>query len=115
MSETQMQSAPPATHPDLSLSELFLGFAKISVSSFGFHPPWALRLIVDEKKWMTPEEFNETFSLSQFLPGPNVVNMAVVFGSRMRGAPGAAVAFARLARTADTDRDFFILSLFPVW
>ena len=89
-------SAQPATHLNLTLSELFLGFAKISVSGFGFILPWARRLIVDEKKWMTPEEFNETFSLSQFLPGPNVVNMAVVFGKRMRGAPGAAVAFAGL-------------------
>jgi chromate transporter len=97
MSETQTKtdSARP-THLDLSLTELFLGFARISISGFGFILPWARRLIVDEKKWMTPEEFNETFSLSQFLPGPNVVNMAVVFGSRMRGAAGAAVAFAGL-------------------
>lgn len=97
MSETQTDTdAAKPTHLDLSLSELFLGFVKISISGFGFILPWARRLIVDEKKWMTPEEFNETFSLSQFLPGPNVVNMAVVFGSRMRGAPGAAVAFAGL-------------------
>jgi chromate transporter len=95
MTDTPTDSAQP-THLDLSLTELFLGFAKISVSGFGFILPWARRLIVDEKKWMTPEEFNETFSLSQFLPGPNVVNLAVVFGSRMRGAPGAAVAFAGL-------------------
>ena len=89
------EPAPPAT-PQISLSELFLGFAKISVTGFGMILPWARRLIVDEKKWMTPEEFNETFSLAQFLPGPNVVNMSVVFGSRMRGAAGAAVALAGL-------------------
>lgn len=85
----------PAREPP-TLSELFLGFAKISVSGIGMILPWARRLIVDEKKWMTPEEFNEAFSLAQFLPGPNVVNMSVVFGSRMRGAPGAAVALAGL-------------------
>ena len=45
---------------------------------------------------MTTEEFNETFALSQFLPGPNVVNFSVVFGSRFGGAPGAAVALAGL-------------------
>lgn len=92
MSENSALAAPP----QLTLTELFLGFAKISVSGFGLILPWARRLIVDQKKWMTPEEFNETFSLSQFLPGPNVVNMAVVFGARMRGAPGAAVALAGL-------------------
>jgi chromate transporter len=41
---------------------------------------------------MTAEEFNEAFSLSQFLPGPNVVNFSVVFGARFGGAAGAAVA-----------------------
>ena len=41
---------------------------------------------------MTAEEFNEAFALSQFLPGPNVVNLSVVFGSRLRGASGAVVA-----------------------
>ena len=45
---------------------------------------------------MTSEEFNEAFALSQFLPGPNVVNFSVVFGSRFGGAPGAAVALAGL-------------------
>jgi chromate transporter len=80
----------------LSLSELFLGFSKISVSGFGMILPWARRLIVDEKKWLSTEEFNETFSLAQFLPGPNVVNLSVVFGSRMRGPAGAAVALLGL-------------------
>ncbi|MFN3349398.1 MAG: chromate transporter [Pseudorhodoplanes sp.] len=82
--------------PRPSLLELFLGFAKISVTGFGLILPWARRLIVDEKKWMTAQEFNETFSLAQFLPGPNVVNLSVVFGSRMHGAAGAAVALLGL-------------------
>ena len=45
---------------------------------------------------MTTEEFNEAFALSQFLPGPNVVNFSVVFGARFGGAAGAAVALAGL-------------------
>jgi len=45
---------------------------------------------------MTAEEFNETFSLAQFLPGPNVVNLSIVFGSRIGGAAGAAVALLGL-------------------
>jgi chromate transporter len=95
MNDTPTVPAPDA-RPALSLLELFLGFAKISVSGFGMILPWARRMIVDEKKWLTAEEFNETYSLAQFLPGPNVVNMSVVFGSRMRGAPGAAVALLGL-------------------
>ncbi len=43
---------------------------------------------------MTPEEFNEAFSLCQFLPGPNVVNLSIVFGARVGGANGALAALA---------------------
>ena len=89
-------SAPPPRVPAMTLAELFLGFVKVSVSGFGMILPWVRRLIVEEKKWMTAEEFNDTFALAQFLPGPNVVNLSVVFGSRMHGAAGAAVALAGL-------------------
>jgi chromate transporter len=64
----------------------------VSLSGFGGVLPWARRLIVDERRWMSAEEFNEAFSLSQFLPGPNIVNFSVVFGSRLHGVPGAVVA-----------------------
>ncbi len=68
----------------------------VSISGFGGALPWARRMIVEQRRWMTSEEFNEAFALSQFLPGPNVVNFSVVFGSRFGGAPGAAVALAGL-------------------
>ena len=90
-------AAPPssATAPP-SLSELFGAFAIVSLSGFGGALPWARRMIVEQKCWMSTEEFNEAFALSQFLPGPNVVNFSVVFGARFGGAPGAAVALAGL-------------------
>ena len=74
----------------------FVSFVIVSISGFGGALPWARRKIVEQKGWMTAEEFNEAFALSQFLPGPNVVNFSVVFGSRFGGAPGAAVALAGL-------------------
>lgn len=79
-----------------SLSELFVSFVVVSVSGFGGALPWARRMIVEQKRWMSAEEFNEAFALAQFLPGPNVVNFSVVFGSRFGGAAGAAVALAGL-------------------
>jgi chromate transporter len=85
---------PATTLP--SLPELFRAFVIVSISGFGGALPWARRMIVDQKHWMTADEFNEAFALSQFLPGPNVVNFSVVFGSRFGGAPGAAVALAGL-------------------
>ena len=90
--------APPEDAPAKSpnLLELLIAFSTMAVSGFGGVLPWARRKIVDQKRWMTPQEFNEAFSLSQFLPGPNVVNFSVVFGSRFGGAAGAAVALAGL-------------------
>ncbi len=79
-----------------SLPELFFSFVGVSLSGFGGALPWARRMIVDRRRWMTADEFNEAFSLAQFLPGANVVNFSVVFGQRFGGAPGAAVALAGL-------------------
>jgi chromate transporter len=82
--------APP------SLIALFVAFAKMSLAGFGGVLVWARRGIVDQHRWMTAEEFNETFALCHFLPGPNVVNLSVVFGSRFRGPFGGIAAFAGL-------------------
>lgn len=90
-----------AAVPDLSkspptLPTLFFAFAKMSLAGFGGVLVWARRGIVDQHKWMTADEFNETFALCHFLPGPNIVNLTFVFGSRLRGLPGAAAAFSGL-------------------
>src|SRR4030081_3331238 len=63
---------------------------------FGGVLVWARRGIVDQHRWMTADEFNETYALCHFLPGPNVVNLSVVFGSRFRGVAGGIAAFAGL-------------------
>jgi chromate transporter len=84
----------PSTPP--GLIALFVAFAKMSLAGFGGVLVWARHGIVDQHRWMTANEFNETFALCHFLPGPNVVNLSVVFGSRFRGIPGALAAFAGL-------------------
>ena len=88
----------PASHPPNrpGLAELFFAFAKMSLAGFGGVLVWARRGIVDQHRWMTAEEFNETFALCHFLPGPNIVNLSVVFGSRFRGIAGGIAAFAGL-------------------
>jgi chromate transporter len=92
--------ASPAPEPPTStppgLTALFVAFAKMSLAGFGGVLVWARRGIVDQHRWMTADEFNETYALCHFLPGPNVVNLSVVFGSRFRGIPGAIAAFAGL-------------------
>jgi len=94
MSDSAAPPSPTSQRP--SLTELFRAFVIVSLSGFGGALPWARRMIVEQKSWMSTEEFNEAFALSQFLPGPNVVNFSVVFGARFGGAPGAAVALAGL-------------------
>jgi chromate transporter len=86
--------ATPAIQP--GLLELFVAFAKMSLAGFGGVLVWARRGIVDQHRWMTAEEFNETFALCHFLPGPNIVNLSVVFGSRFRGIAGGIAAFTGL-------------------
>ena len=96
--------SPPAAvaAPELPISprpgliELFTAFARMSLSGFGGVLAFARRGIVDHHRWMTAEEFNETFALCHFLPGPNIVNLSVVFGARFRGVPGSIAAFAGL-------------------
>jgi chromate transporter len=78
------------------LIALFLAFARMSLAGFGGVLVFARRAIVEEHRWMSAEEFNETFALCHFLPGPNIVNLSVVFGSRFRGLLGAAAAFGGL-------------------
>src|ERR1700750_1079736 len=92
-------SLPPSPNPSApmpALLDLFVAFAVISLCGFGGVLAWSRRMLVEERKWMTAEEFNDAYALCQFLPGPNVVNLSVVFGRRIRGLPGAVVALVGL-------------------
>ena len=84
---------------------LFLAFAKMSLAGFGGVLAFSRRIMVEERGWMTADEFNETFALCHFLPGPNIVNLSVVFGSRFRGMAGAHRGLCRADRPADGARD----------
>ncbi len=95
-SSSAAATAPDITQSPPSLLTLFIAFAKMSLAGFGGVLVWARRGIVDQHKWMTADEFNETFALCHFLPGPNIVNLTFVFGSRLRGLPGAVAAFSGL-------------------
>jgi chromate transporter len=88
--------APPPAAPKPSLTELFIAFATISLSGFGGVLAWSRRMMVDERRWLTAEQFNEAYALCAFLPGPNIVNFSVIFGSRFRGPAGGLVALVGL-------------------
>jgi chromate transporter len=86
----------PQKSPPPGVVTLFLAFAKMSLAGFGGVLAFARRGIVEDHRWMTADEFNETFALCHFLPGPNIVNLSVVFGARFGGVAGALAAFAGL-------------------
>jgi chromate transporter len=75
---------------------LFLAFLSIGLSGFGGVLPWARRILVDTRGWLTAEAFNDTLALCQSLPGPNIVNLSVVVGGRFAGAAGALAAVTGL-------------------
>jgi len=87
-------ASPPPAPQIPSHADLFLAFAKITLSGFGGTLPWTRRMFVEEKRWLTAEQFNDIYALCQFLPGPNIVNVTAVFGSRMRGVTGAIAAWS---------------------
>lgn len=82
--------------PPDSLGALFWGFFTIGARAFGGVLPWAHRVMVEEKRWITPVDFAETVALCQFLPGPNIGNASIVLGRRWFGLSGAVVAFLGL-------------------
>ena len=73
-----------------------MAFLKIGLSGFGGVLPFARRMLLDQKQWLTELEFNEVLALSQFLPGPNIINVAIIIGRRLQGPAGALAAAAVL-------------------
>jgi chromate transporter len=86
---------PDAPAPP-SLSALFFGFLSVGMYGFGGVLPWARRMVVDQKRWLTATEFTEMLGLCQFMPGGNIMNVTIALGARFHGAAGAATAFVGL-------------------
>jgi chromate transporter len=89
-----LSETPAAADP--APRELFLRFTQVSLSGFGGVMPFARRMLVEERHWLSAEEFADLLSLCQLLPGPNIVNVSVCVGARFHGVRGALAAFAGL-------------------
>ncbi|MEP6503028.1 MAG: chromate transporter [Betaproteobacteria bacterium] len=75
-----------------SPGELFRVFTRLALQGFGGVLPVAQRELVERERWLTREQFVELLSVAQVLPGPNVVNLSLMFGDRAFGWRGAAAA-----------------------
>lgn len=91
-----MQHAAPApvVNKPRSLADLFISFTFLALQGFGGVMPVVQRELVDNKRWMTQEEFIEDWAVAQIMPGPNVVNLSVIIGERYFGLRGALFAVA---------------------
>ncbi|MBC7484853.1 MAG: chromate transporter [Rhizobacter sp.] len=76
------------------LRELFFAFSRLALQGFGGVLPVAQRELVERLRWLSKEQFVEMLAVSQVLPGPNVVNLALMFGDRCFGVRGAFTALA---------------------
>ena len=76
----------------VSLGALFIAFLTVSLCGFGGGIVWARRIAVEQRRWISEEEFTDILSLCQFMPGPNVVGIAVCVGANRRGTIGAIAA-----------------------
>jgi hypothetical protein len=80
----QTEREPP------SIGALFVGFLGLGLIGFGGVLPLARRMLVERKRWLTPDAFTELLGLCQFLPGGNIINLSVAVGLEFRGVGGAA-------------------------
>ena len=90
-----MNPPPSQDHPQpRSLTDLFLSFTFLALQGFGGVLAVVQLELVERKRWLTREEFIEDWAVAQIMPGPNVVNLSMMIGSRYFGLPGALAALA---------------------
>jgi chromate transporter len=91
-------SLPPLSElaPPPGPRQLFIEFARMGLSGFGGVLPFVRRAVVERNRWLDERDFVELLSLGQVLPGPNVINLALMLGLRFAGFRGALAAFSGL-------------------
>jgi len=77
-----------------SSKDVFVAFTFLALQGFGGVLAVAQRVLCEQKRWLTREQFVETLAVAQVLPGPNVCNLALMIGDRFFGWRGAFAALA---------------------
>jgi len=92
---TSPTSSTSATVSPPTLRGVFMLWLRIGATSFGGGSVTQLmiqRYFVEQRRWLTPEEFAQVFAVVQFAPGVNLVAIAVVIGQQLGGRRGAFLA-----------------------
>jgi chromate transporter len=93
MPPTEAAGEAPLARPK-SLTDLFVSFTWMALQGFGGVLAIAQRELVENKRWMTREEFIEEWAVAQIMPGPNVINLGITLGWRYFGWRGSLAALA---------------------
>src|SRR5215469_12358197 len=97
--------------PRAALGALFWEFFKVSLFGAGGGIVLAHRCAVERRRWLSEAEFGDVLTLCQFMPGPNVVGIAICVGAKTRGVAGALAAFVGFAVIPATIGFLFALLL----
>lgn len=89
-------TGPSRLTRNVGVKELFLGFLKIGLMGFGGVGPVSRHVIVEDRRWLSEQEYASVLGIGQILPGANTVNAAVMIGDRFRGIRGALASAAGL-------------------
>jgi chromate transporter len=96
MSASDQSYHSAAAQAPRSKTDLFISFTLLALQGFGGVLAVVQRELVDKKQWLTTDEFVEDWAVAQILPGPNVVNLALMIGGRHFGLAGALAALSGL-------------------
>ena len=69
--------------------DLFVSFTWLALQGFGGVLAVSQRVLCENKRWLTKEQFLEMLAIGQVLPGPNICNVALMVGDRFFGWRGA--------------------------
>ena len=87
-------ASPPLMPARPGPAALFRAFTHLALQGFGGVLPVAQRELVERRQWLSRDDFLALLSLAQVLPGPNVINLALMIGDRFAGTRGAVAALA---------------------
>ena len=93
-----MNEAAPRGELDgpASPAALYFAFNRLALQGFGGVLAVAQIELVERRRWLTKDDFVEMLSMAQVLPGPNIVNLSLMYGDRCFGPRGAFAALAGL-------------------
>jgi chromate transporter len=94
-----MQSTKVQPAAETSAWQLLWIFTLIGIQSFGGGSATLFiirRVVVEQREWLTDDEFSRYWGICQITPGINILGLVILIGFRVAGMAGAILALAGL-------------------